>query len=436
MSDPLNEPTLLSRNRRVGFRREADAERDRLARLLANIPEAIVCCDRDWRITFANAEAVRIVRIQLSDLNSRTHWEIFPESVGTDVESAYREAMETRVAGKIEHFYAPLDVWLEIHILPLDDGITLYFRDMSVRKEAEEHRDAAVDQLQQILGASAESICCIDRHWKCTFANRAALEILKADTLIGENLWERFPSNLEEPFRSNYLKTMEQRVPTEFEAYYPEPLDIWFRVSVRPFEDGIVIFASDITDRKGAELLRDTSMRELRRVLETTTDAVASLDREWNYTYLNRRARELLAPKGDLVGKNLWREFPEVARPDSDVYSHYHRAMDEGIAGEFEVFYPEPLNLWLSLQVRPHDDGIVVFFRDITTRGSRNSSSGGSRSCCPLSSRRPWWRRGTSISRRAMPPSDRDRIRSSVIRLRAFLTSVRSRRLLSRSICR
>ena len=42
--------------------------------------------------------------------------------------------------------------------------------------------------------------------------------------------------------------------------------------------------------------------------------------------------------------------------------------MDEGVAGEFEAFYPDPLNLWLSIQCRPFEDGVVLFFRDITDR--------------------------------------------------------------------
>ncbi len=42
--------------------------------------------------------------------------------------------------------------------------------------------------------------------------------------------------------------------------------------------------------------------------------------------------------------------------------------MREGVAGDFEDFYPEPLNLWLSIQIRPSDEGVVIFFRDITSR--------------------------------------------------------------------
>jgi PAS domain S-box-containing protein len=368
MSDSIIAKAPATLNRRAQFRRESDAENDNLARLVARLPEAILCFDRNWVITYANPEAVRVSRIQPSDINSKSHWQLFPETVGTALERTYRTVMQTGVPQHIEHFYAPFDVWVDVHILPTDEGVALYYRDVTDRKRAETLRDSAVRQLQQIFDASPDSIVCIDRNWNCTFANRAALDILKTDTLIGENLWERFPSNQKEPFRSHYRTTMDRRIATEFEAYYPEPLDIWFRVSARPYEDGIIIFSSDITDRKGAELLRDAAARQLRQVLETTTDAVVSLNRDWNFTFLNRRARELLNPVGELLGKNLWKEFPAAAQPNSDYRYHYQRAMDEGIPGEFEAFYPEPFNLWLSIQCRPYDDGMVLFFRDVTAR--------------------------------------------------------------------
>ncbi len=38
----------------------------------------------------------------------------------------------------------------------------------------------------------------------------------------------------------------------------------------------------------------------------------------------------------------------------------------KGIAGELELFYPDPLNLWLYIMARPSPDGTIVFFRDIT----------------------------------------------------------------------
>ena len=336
-----------------------------LISLLDRLPDAVVVMDREWRITFANNEARRISRIGPDDFNSKTQWELYPETVGTRLERMYRESMRTGEDAHIEYFHAPFDLWLDVHVLPLPDGLALHYKDITARKRAEDLRDASMRKLEQVFEATSESVVCIDRDWNCTFANTAALKTLKTDDLIGENLWTRFPGNNEEPFASNYRATMEQRIPTDFEAYYAAPLDIWFHVYARPFDDGMIIFSNDITDRKRAETFRDSTTRRLNQVLEATTDGVVSFDRNWNYSFLNHRAATLLR-RDDLLGKNLWKEFPLAL--DSPAYTHLPRCMDEGVSAEFEDYYQKPLDRWLTVQCQPSDDGIVVFFRDITER--------------------------------------------------------------------
>ncbi len=92
-----------------------------------------------------------------------------------------------------------------------------------------------------------------------------------------------------------------------------------------------------------------------------TTDAIAFLDREYRFTFLNRHAAELLAPSGDILGRNLFEAFPSATHPEL-----YRRTMQDGERSEFEAFYPEPLNLWFHVQSYPARDGIILFFRDIT----------------------------------------------------------------------
>ena len=331
--------------------------------LLDRLTDGVVAMDRDWRITYANPMAMHISRLTPADLNSRTHWEIFPETVGSELERLYLITMETGEDALIEYYHPPFDVWLEVNVFATTDGIAVHYRDVTSRKRAEQLRDDSIRNLQQVMATITDSVVCIDRDWNCTFANEAALKVLKTDSLIGENLWTRFPGNNDEPFASNYRAAMHQRVSREFEAYYSEPLEIWFRVSAHPFEDGIIIFSSDITSRKRAEALRETATRRLTQVLNVTTDCVITLDRDWRYSFINGRAATVLG-RTDLLGKNLWHEFPEAIHTLAPAY--YRRCMDDGVACDFEDFYPEPLNIWFSQQCRPYDDGIAVFFRDIT----------------------------------------------------------------------
>src|SRR5215469_5611029 len=104
----------------------------------------------------------------------------------------------------------------------------------------------------------------------------------------------------------------------------------------------------------------------MEQFFDATTDAIVFLDRDYNFTYLNRRANEVISMGQDLRGQNLYEAFPRAVYEGSPYIDVYRRTMNEGLPGEFEAFYPEPLNIWLRVQSYPAEDGIIVFFRDLT----------------------------------------------------------------------
>jgi PAS domain S-box-containing protein len=129
---------------------------------------------------------------------------------------------------------------------------------------------------------------------------------------------------------------------------------------------GIVLVFRDINERRVAERERDRVTEQLNQVLESTTDAIISVDRNWRITYTNAPARSIVAPIDIFAGKGFWESFPAAVYEGSPYVEHYNRAMYEGTAGQFEAHYTEPLNIWVQVNVRPSRDGIVIFFRDVT----------------------------------------------------------------------
>ncbi len=118
---------------------------------------------------------------------------------------------------------------------------------------------------------------------------------------------------------------------------------------------------------KESALLAEKSARaEVETVFRSISDAVVVLDRNWCFTYLNEEAGRLLQRDIDeLPGKNMWEEFPEGV--DTDAYREYHRAVRENRPVHFELNY-EPLDVWFSIRVFPHDKGLTIYFQDITER--------------------------------------------------------------------
>ena len=129
---------------------------------------------------------------------------------------------------------------------------------------------------------------------------------------------------------------------------------------------GIVLVFRDIEEKRAAERERDRIAERLSHVLSVTTDAIVGLDRNWVMTYLNPKATELYASHQQVLGRNVWEAFPDAVYEGSPYVEHFNRAMNERIAGGFDAHYPEPLNLWLHIEVYPTPEGIVTFSRDVT----------------------------------------------------------------------
>jgi PAS domain S-box-containing protein len=156
--------------------------------------------------------------------------------------------------------------------------------------------------------------------------------------------------------------------------------DVYWTYSYSPIYDpigtiaGILIVCQDVTAKIRATRERDEASRRLLQAFELTTDGVMSIDRSWRCIYANPRARQIVAASGEFVGKNIWETFPAMLDENSPFVEFYHQAMDEGIPGEFEAFYPEPLHLWMRVQVQPSAEGVVTYFRDVTEEKETTSA--------------------------------------------------------------
>jgi len=122
--------------------------------------------------------------------------------------------------------------------------------------------------------------------------------------------------------------------------------------------------ALDIHDRKLAEAAAQALASRLNMTLESISDGFFILNRDWQFTFLNREAERLLQrSRSELLGQNVWEAFPEAI--DSRAYQEYHQARETGLSTTFDYFYP-PFDAWFDISAYPSDEGLTVYLRDIT----------------------------------------------------------------------
>ncbi|MFN6568045.1 sensor histidine kinase [Dendronalium sp. ChiSLP03b] len=113
-------------------------------------------------------------------------------------------------------------------------------------------------------------------------------------------------------------------------------------------------------------LEQQAAKAKLADILETVTDAFIALDRNWCFIYINQRAGQIFERRPeDLIGKNIWEEFPEAV--GQKFYHAYHQAVAEQRIIEIEEYYP-PWNRWFENRISPSVEGLSIFFQDITPR--------------------------------------------------------------------
>ncbi len=143
----------------------------------------------------------------------------------------------------------------------------------------------------------------------------------------------------------------------------------------------------DISDRKQAEqeraaaLSREQAARlqaeetaallqgandQITNILESITDAFIAVDSNWNYTYVNHKALELLGKsQAELIGKNVWEIFPWAV--DLPFYKMATTAFAEKVTVEYEEFVPL-WNKWLKVRFYPSDSGWSAYIQDVSDR--------------------------------------------------------------------
>ena len=103
---------------------------------------------------------------------------------------------------------------------------------------------------------------------------------------------------------------------------------------------------------------------DLGYALDYVGEGVATLDREWRYTYLNRAAVEISGKSAEeLIGNSVWEVFPAMI--GTLVYHEFHRAAAERSHRHIEEYYPG-VDRWMEVDIYPTDDGLIVIARDIT----------------------------------------------------------------------
>ncbi len=115
--------------RRIGLKHALRSE------ILESITDAFYALDKEWRFSYVNAEAERLLKRKREDILGKVVWEEFPQTKGSLLENLYRKTVESQDPDQLEFYYSPLSTWFEVKAYPAEEGMTAYFRDVTMRHQ-------------------------------------------------------------------------------------------------------------------------------------------------------------------------------------------------------------------------------------------------------------------------------------------------------------
>jgi PAS domain S-box-containing protein len=131
-----------------------------LHNILENTTDGFFALDREWRFTYLNPEAEKLLERRRDELINTELWKEFPEIIDSPFELNYRRVMEQQEPVEFEACDANGKIWFEVHAYPSGGGVSVFFRDMTDRKRNEEERltTSKLESLGTLAGGIAHDL--------------------------------------------------------------------------------------------------------------------------------------------------------------------------------------------------------------------------------------------------------------------------------------
>jgi diguanylate cyclase (GGDEF)-like protein/PAS domain S-box-containing protein len=231
---------------------------------------------------------------------------------------------------------------------------------------------AALLEKQLAIDNSIDVYIKLKRDTSILEANNAVSQVFgwSPEELIGRSAYCLVHSDRHDDFTRNLLTQFthpkSKAITGEYRRKDGTTIIVEWTVSAGGNNDSIVCFGRDVTEKHRVEQEAQRANERVHAILDSITEGCFSVDRKWRCTHINAQGAKWLGRKAeDLLGKNIWDEFPETI--GGPFYQTYYRAMEQNTFAQCEAYY-SPLDAWFEARAYPYSEGLSVFFIDISAR--------------------------------------------------------------------
>ena len=135
----------IARDITARFRME-QALRDsnrRIQDFLESTSEAFIGLDASSRMTYVNRIAEQMFGQPRDAVLGKDFWTAFPRVTGSDIETHLRQVMQDRRPAEFDFYHNIRGVWYQVNIYPTAEGVSIFYRDITDKRQAAEREHTA-----------------------------------------------------------------------------------------------------------------------------------------------------------------------------------------------------------------------------------------------------------------------------------------------------
>ena len=343
--------------------------------IMQRLSDGFIAADKNFNYTYVNKTAGEILKRAPGELIGKYIWDEFPEAVDHTFYKAYHKAMLEQQYIYVQAYSFPLQIWLENHIYPSTDGLSIFFRNITERKKSEEAIRQSEIKYRTMIERISDGFFSMDLEWRVTYINTVAEQLLERPPgyLLDKKMTEEFPQGIGRGFYNGYVQSLQTGANVQLEEY-SIALNKWIRAGIFPSSTGVSIYFRDITKEREAEKQKEFDNNNLHALINNTKDLMWSVDRNYKLITSNKSFDDLIkSMTGEtlLKGNNIFiKEF------DSKQAKRYKDYYERAFAGEAftEIEHDGTVeDFWSEISFYPIYEGTKVigtacFSRNITDR--------------------------------------------------------------------
>lgn len=383
----------LSENRFMGFVKDiTDIKRanELLTTTFDRITDAFVALDSNWCYTYMNKKAGEIFGRDPKKMIGKHIWTEFPEGVGKPFYDAYYKATKEQKYIYLEEYYEPYGLWFENHIYPSNDGLSIFFRDITIEKEANIKIEESEKRFRALVENNEGIITVVDQNLKVLFRSPSSERVTgytdqEFDELSSEDYFH--PDSLQYilDIIDKAFKNPGQLFPALFQVKHKAGHYIWLEGVVNNrFHDssvnGIIANFRDVTDKMEADAALKKERDVFAKIAATSTGLIYSmrqnLDGTMCYPYASDAVKEIYGFSFEEIEQDANKIFALIHPDDIDlVYEKIKRTKTDlvPLKGEYRYFHPTKGLVWHEVNSLPEveKEGTVIchgIVNDITDR--------------------------------------------------------------------